>query len=275
MRAGTASTACIAPSRRLSTARLRCRCGEGDRSIPTRGVATDVRPNLRRDLRPPVHRPRSSADIAYRRITRLNADACSQPGGFMIRRVSDPRAGRRRLAAAGAVIALLVAGCGSDDSTPTASTPSSGGNTIKVGILHSLSSFMAISEVSVRRRRARAGADARLRRCGRPCAQACRGAVAGRVSATGAAVSKWSDHRRRSLDVRPTPCRRGGLDTRQVPDLDLIVRAGRIATQPGAPVADIAIAKSPGVNLAWGDVRSPRPARRCRHAQARSQRRPS
>jgi hypothetical protein len=29
------------------------------------------------------------------------------------------------------------------------------------------------------------------------------------------------------------------------------------------------------VNLAWGDVRSPRPARRCRHAQARSQRRPS
>ena len=39
-----------------------------------------------------------------------------------------------------------------------------------------------------RRRRARAGADARLRRCGRPCAQACRGAVAGRVSATGAAV---------------------------------------------------------------------------------------
>ncbi len=68
----------------------------------------------------------------------------------MIRRVSDPRAGRRRLAVAGAAIALLVAGCGSDDSTPTASTPSSGGNTIKVGILHSLSSFMAISEVSVK-----------------------------------------------------------------------------------------------------------------------------
>lgn len=50
-------------------------------------------------------------------------------------------------------------------------------------------------------------------------------------------LSRWSDHRRRSLDARPTPCRRGGLDTRQVPDLDLIVRAGRIATQPGTPVA--------------------------------------
>src|SRR3954447_24814986 len=64
------------------------------------------------------------------------------------------RAGRRCLALAGAALALVAAGCGSaDDSTDSASAAGSSGatgNTIPVGILHSLSGTMAISEVSVR-----------------------------------------------------------------------------------------------------------------------------
>jgi len=65
-----------------------------------------------------------------------------------------PIAGRRavRFLALGAVaLAVGVAGCGSsdDDTTTKASAPATG-NTIPVGILHSLSGTMAISEVSVR-----------------------------------------------------------------------------------------------------------------------------
>jgi urea transport system substrate-binding protein len=61
------------------------------------------------------------------------------------------RTGRRCLAAVGVVLAVAVAGCGSDDtSTPSASTSGASGDTIPVGVLHSLSSFMAISEVSVK-----------------------------------------------------------------------------------------------------------------------------
>jgi len=66
------------------------------------------------------------------------------------------RAGRRCLALTGAALALAVAGCGSEDSSAPAAgatdpiTSASPGTTIPVGILHSLSSFMAISEVSVK-----------------------------------------------------------------------------------------------------------------------------
>jgi urea transport system substrate-binding protein len=57
----------------------------------------------------------------------------------------------RCLAVASVALSIGVAGCGSeDDSTPSASTTGAGGNTIPVGILHSLSGTMAISEVSVR-----------------------------------------------------------------------------------------------------------------------------
>ena len=61
-------------------------------------------------------------------------------------------AGRRLFALAGVALALVVAGCGSDDdSTESASTSgAASGDTIPVGILHSLSGTMAISEVSVR-----------------------------------------------------------------------------------------------------------------------------
>lgn len=61
-----------------------------------------------------------------------------------------------RWATAGlAVLAATAAGCGSSDdkgSTPASTTaqPGISGNTIKVGILHSLSGSMAISEVSVK-----------------------------------------------------------------------------------------------------------------------------
>jgi hypothetical protein len=50
------------------------------------------------------------------------------------------------------VAAGLAAGCGSssDDSTETASAGSGSSGTIKVGVLHSLSGTMAISEVSVK-----------------------------------------------------------------------------------------------------------------------------
>jgi urea transport system substrate-binding protein len=60
-------------------------------------------------------------------------------------------AGRRCLAALGVVLAVGVAGCGSSDKSSSASTTGTpSANTIPVGILHSLSGTMAISEVSVR-----------------------------------------------------------------------------------------------------------------------------
>jgi len=53
-----------------------------------------------------------------------------------------------------AATAMAIAGCGSDDSSDSGSKssaePGVSGDTIKVGILHSLSSTMAISEVSVK-----------------------------------------------------------------------------------------------------------------------------
>jgi urea transport system substrate-binding protein len=67
----------------------------------------------------------------------------------MMRPILGRRAGRC-LAVAGVALAVGVAGCGSDSGTPSASTTGSSGNTIPVGILHSLSGTMAISEVSVR-----------------------------------------------------------------------------------------------------------------------------
>ncbi|WP_214108940.1 urea ABC transporter substrate-binding protein [Acrocarpospora catenulata] len=54
---------------------------------------------------------------------------------------------------AGAVAAVLVtalAACGGDPATTEGTTSGGGGNTIKVGLLHSLSGTMAISEVTVR-----------------------------------------------------------------------------------------------------------------------------
>jgi urea transport system substrate-binding protein len=65
------------------------------------------------------------------------------------------RAGRYGLAAAVVATAVFAVGCGSSSSdkssTPSGgSTASSSGSTIPVGILHSLSGTMAISEVSVR-----------------------------------------------------------------------------------------------------------------------------
>ncbi|MEJ7797569.1 MAG: urea ABC transporter substrate-binding protein [Solirubrobacteraceae bacterium] len=67
----------------------------------------------------------------------------------MIRPILGPRAGRRCLGAVGVVLAVVATGCGSDASTP-ASTTGSNGKTIPVGVLHSLSGSMAISEVSVK-----------------------------------------------------------------------------------------------------------------------------
>ena len=64
-----------------------------------------------------------------------------------------PNVGRkawRCLALVGVALAVGVAGCGDDETTPAASTTGASGDTIPVGILHSLSSFMAISEVSVK-----------------------------------------------------------------------------------------------------------------------------
>jgi len=66
--------------------------------------------------------------------------------------------GTTRWVAAGlAVVAMAVAGCGSTESgsggssaSGTDAEPGISGNTIKVGVLHSLSGTMAISEVSVR-----------------------------------------------------------------------------------------------------------------------------
>jgi urea transport system substrate-binding protein len=69
---------------------------------------------------------------------------------------------RRRLLRAGAVmaatpaVASILAACGGDDdkskssSSSSSSSSSGGGDTIKVGILHSLSGTMAVSEVAVR-----------------------------------------------------------------------------------------------------------------------------
>ncbi len=62
------------------------------------------------------------------------------------------RAGRRALAVAAAALAAVAVGCGSDDSSSSSSSGggTASGDTIPVGILHSLSGTMAISEVSVR-----------------------------------------------------------------------------------------------------------------------------
>lgn len=70
---------------------------------------------------------------------------------------------RRRILKAGAALAItpalasIAAACGDDDDDDTGSTPggssttaSGGGDTIKVGILHSLSGTMAVSEVAVK-----------------------------------------------------------------------------------------------------------------------------
>ena len=64
-----------------------------------------------------------------------------------------PNAGRRAvqfLALGIVALAVGVAGCGSSDDTTTKASAPSTGNTIPVGILHSLSGTMAISEISVR-----------------------------------------------------------------------------------------------------------------------------
>ncbi|MET8155044.1 urea ABC transporter substrate-binding protein [Sphaerisporangium sp. NPDC005289] len=56
-----------------------------------------------------------------------------------------------RIGAAAAVLATGLAACGGQPSTTTGGTAASGGSdTIKVGLLHSLSGTMAISEVTVR-----------------------------------------------------------------------------------------------------------------------------
>jgi urea transport system substrate-binding protein len=61
------------------------------------------------------------------------------------------RAGRWCLAASFVVTAVLAAGCGSSSSDESApNSASSSGSTIPVGVLHSLSGTMAISEVSVK-----------------------------------------------------------------------------------------------------------------------------
>ncbi len=60
------------------------------------------------------------------------------------------RPGRRALAVMAAAVAALATGCGSGDSSSSSDGSSAAGNTIAVGILHSLSGTMAISEVSVR-----------------------------------------------------------------------------------------------------------------------------
>jgi urea transport system substrate-binding protein len=70
----------------------------------------------------------------------------------MIRPILGPTGARRRcLAVLGVVLAVGVAGCGSSGGTKSASTTgATTGDTIPVGILHSLSGTMAISEVSVK-----------------------------------------------------------------------------------------------------------------------------
>ena len=60
-------------------------------------------------------------------------------------------AGRRCLAALGAALLIGVAGCGDSEDTASTSTSAgaASGDTIPVGVLHSLSGTMAISEISV------------------------------------------------------------------------------------------------------------------------------
>jgi urea transport system substrate-binding protein len=60
------------------------------------------------------------------------------------------RPGRRTLAVMAVAVATLATGCGSDSASSSSGASSASGNTIPVGILHSLSGTMAISEVSVR-----------------------------------------------------------------------------------------------------------------------------
>ena len=63
----------------------------------------------------------------------------------------ERRHGRRCLAVVAAVVVVFATGCGSSDSDSSSGASSSAsGSTIPVGILHSLSGTMAISEVSVR-----------------------------------------------------------------------------------------------------------------------------
>jgi urea transport system substrate-binding protein len=70
----------------------------------------------------------------------------------MIRPIPGPSgAWRRCLAVFGIALAFGVAGCGDSEETPSAASgDAASGDTIPVGILHSLSGTMAISEVSVR-----------------------------------------------------------------------------------------------------------------------------
>ncbi len=64
----------------------------------------------------------------------------------------ERRARHIALAIAAVALAAIAVGCGSSDSDKPSSSggATASGNTIPVGILHSLSSFMAISEVSVK-----------------------------------------------------------------------------------------------------------------------------
>jgi urea transport system substrate-binding protein len=64
----------------------------------------------------------------------------------------ERRPGRRWLAVMAVVLAAFATGCGSssDSDSPSGAGSSASGSTIPVGILHSLSGTMAISEVSVR-----------------------------------------------------------------------------------------------------------------------------
>ncbi|WP_036322268.1 urea ABC transporter substrate-binding protein [Microbispora sp. ATCC PTA-5024] len=55
-----------------------------------------------------------------------------------------------RIGTAAAVLATALAACGGQSPTTAGGSSSGGGNTIKVGILHSLSGTMAISEVTVK-----------------------------------------------------------------------------------------------------------------------------
>ena len=60
------------------------------------------------------------------------------------------RPGRWVLAVMAVAVTALATGCGSEDSSSSSGASSASQNTIPVGILHSLSGTMAISEVSVR-----------------------------------------------------------------------------------------------------------------------------
>ena len=89
----------------------------------------------------------------------MSSDQLLDPNSYWARKVS-----RRRILRVGAglgfaaAIGGLAIGCGDDDDDDAPSTgatdggeePAGGGETIKVGILHSLSGTMSISEVSVK-----------------------------------------------------------------------------------------------------------------------------